>query len=1332
MMFRKNKGFAIAIICAGLVGAAMQVKALPNVTEGTGHSKHPALRTTAAACQPATATIDLDINNVRARLMTGGDMWWNIGTAKAAYEVPKGGGASSLFAGSCWIGGFDKQGQLKVAAQTYRQDGNDYWPGALDRSNTITTAQCASWDRFWKVNKSDILSFIALKASGGSTSGSQFDVINQWPAAGNSNVYDANGQILGLVSGRTYAPFVDKNGNGIYEPDQGDYPDINGDQFIWWVFNDVGNIKQQTQTASIGLEVQASAFAYSTNDALNDATFYNYHITNRGTNILDSAYITTWSDADLGYAFDDYIGCDTTRGLGILYNGKTIDGSGSAGEYGSHIPMVGVDFFKGPIRKITDPVTGKQKDSTLTMTVFDYYNNDFSNIGNPTNGVEIYNYMTGSIRKGQRFSNDFSGPGVNSTGFGKGPISRFVFTGNPETGSGEWSECVCQNVPGDRRFIHSSGPFTLNSGDVQDVTIGAVWVPNVGGCPNTSFKGIRAADDAAQALFDANFKTIEGPNAPRMVVRELNRKVVFYLLNDANSNNFREQYGYLDSPKYRVASTKAAKYVHAADSLYKFEGYRVFQLADGSVTPAQIYNSQGEVDPTKAVEVFECDIRNGVTRIINYTKRTDISDTTWVPQIKVNGKDSGIVHSFELTQDAFASGNDKTLVNYKSYYYVAIAYAYNNFSPFNAKHTDSTQELAYIESSHGQGGVPVPVDTVIPNPAYGNMGTVLNADYGSGVIIKRRSGTGNGGNILQLSQSSENEALSSQSGYISRYPTYVSGSSPVDVKVIDPVKVKPADWELYIDGALNTPNDKGIIPDSGSWTLVAKPTDGSLPDTIYSQVNLNILNEQIVEKYGISVNVKQVLRPGDDQPNGNGYITSDITFADPSNPWLAGVPDQAGTDPRNWMRSGNPGAGDTTIFCDFTISGAKYDSMLAYQYLLSNNSNTVSSWAPYSLGGVALYHTWLGQTNASACGWGVALKNTQPGLDSLYSVDLVFTNDKSKWSKCIVLEEQEDPALAENSVPKFGLRNHLGWTGNVDNYGTPIYDQDTNKVGTSWFPGYAINQETGERVNIVFGEDSWLKQENGADMIWDPTSTVLNSTGDIVFGGKHYIYLTNTRYDGDSINRIKLRGSTTLKSQVFRTFQWVGVPLLNSISHFLPLAQGEIPTETRIRIRVARPYAYYNPTDPNYLINRVNTPVAADADTLPNHGLPSYSFSTADLAPMPVNNNTDKNALLKRIQPVPNPYYGYAGYEASRLDTRVRIINLPAHASVNIYSLDGTLIRTLTKADPNVSYLDWDLRNSAGLQIASGMYLMDVKADGIGETVLRWFGALRPIDATQY
>src|SRR6185437_6112959 len=282
---------------------------------------------------------DLAINNVRARLMTGGDMWWNIGTASASYVVPANGNASSEFASSCWIGGFDKQGQLKVAAQTYRQDGNDYWPGALDANGTITKNDCSNWDQFWKVNKADINQFIQLKKSGGAPTSNQFPTIFNWPAVGNpgpnkTGIVGATGTPINLIPGRTYAPFVDVDGDGKYNPNNGDYPDIDGDQYIWWVFNDAGNNKLQSQTAAIGLEVQANSFAYSTNDALNDATFIDYKIYNRGPIELDSAYMAVWDDADLGWAFDDYIGCDTSRGLGIDYNGKTEDGSGQPGTYG--------------------------------------------------------------------------------------------------------------------------------------------------------------------------------------------------------------------------------------------------------------------------------------------------------------------------------------------------------------------------------------------------------------------------------------------------------------------------------------------------------------------------------------------------------------------------------------------------------------------------------------------------------------------------------------------------------------------------------------------------------------------------------------------------------------------------------------------------------------------------------------------------------------------------------------------------------------------------------------------------------------------------------------
>src|ERR1044072_293487 len=129
-MFENKMKLGFALTCLALTSAVVQSAARPNV--GTAQPPKKQLLKTAAQCDPATASIDLDINNVRAKLMTGGDMWWDIGIGEARYEIPKGTRKNSLFAGSVWVGGYDPQKNLKVAAQTYRQTGNDYWPGPLD------------------------------------------------------------------------------------------------------------------------------------------------------------------------------------------------------------------------------------------------------------------------------------------------------------------------------------------------------------------------------------------------------------------------------------------------------------------------------------------------------------------------------------------------------------------------------------------------------------------------------------------------------------------------------------------------------------------------------------------------------------------------------------------------------------------------------------------------------------------------------------------------------------------------------------------------------------------------------------------------------------------------------------------------------------------------------------------------------------------------------------------------------------------------------------------------------------------------------------------------
>ncbi|MCD4681340.1 MAG: T9SS type A sorting domain-containing protein, partial [Bacteroidales bacterium] len=183
------------------------------------------------------------------------------------------------------------------------------------------------------------------------------------------------------------------------------------------------------------------------------------------------------------------------------------------------------------------------------------------------------------------------------------------------------------------------------------------------------------------------------------------------------------------------------------------------------------------------------------------------------------------------------------------------------------------------------------------------------------------------------------------------------------------------------------------------------------------------------------------------------------------------------------------------------------------------------------------------------------------------------------------------------------------------------------------------------------------------------------------------------------------------RSKVFSNAMWVNIPISFDEENFLS-------NDVNIRIRIAKPYA------PNY---------ASKFDTAANpqnNNIPMYSFSTENIA---AQTNAGEAAVtaLDIINVVPNPYYGFSGYESDQLDNRVKITNLPEKCTITIYNVSGTIIRQFTKDDISTA-VDWDLKNQAGIPIAGGIYLIHVKANGVGEKVLKWFGALRPVDLNAF
>ena len=181
--------------------------------------------------------------------------------------------------------------------------------------------------------------------------------------------------------------------------------------------------------------------------------------------------------------------------------------------------------------------------------------------------------------------------------------------------------------------------------------------------------------DNGDTLFVFNSTPINGFNADTTIQ-----------LFDGNGNVVGTQYGFNTNPSYPVITT--INLGNKIDSIFndrmiRFQGYMIYQIKDATVTASDIFGEDGN---TKARLIAQCDIRdfdaigNPIGRIVNFEFDEELGFS--VPKVKVNGSNEGIIHSFNVKEDQFALG-DKRLVNHKKYYYMALAYGYNNYRNYD-------------------------------------------------------------------------------------------------------------------------------------------------------------------------------------------------------------------------------------------------------------------------------------------------------------------------------------------------------------------------------------------------------------------------------------------------------------------------------------------------------------------------------------------------------------------------------------------------------------------------------------------------------------------------
>jgi len=1416
---------AVAFCCMLIVNPVLAEE----VHKGSGTKSSNTIKATAAGCEPGAAYKYLDINNVRTIVYSYGNGWFAEGNP--SYEIPKGSKKTSMFSFSLWIGGIDINNNLKLAAYRYGQGvggnertKNDFYPGPLtiDGSAAIDAETCAKYDKLYMMTREEVQAYLAWWEN--QTEFPDYQIpksILDWPANGDKS----KGQAFYL------APFYDADGSGDYDPRLGDYPYydfanvlcpknlkpgqrverghlkngepddtlgilvdqvLKGDQTIWSVYNDKGNIHTETQGEPIGMEIRAQYFAFATNDEINNMTFYSFEIINRSTYILTGTYFSQWVDPDLGYAWDDYVGCDVKRGLGYCYNGKPIDGNGEIWAYGAHPPAVGVDFFQGPYMdpdnrdnpKFTGDcsiITSEYPLDQMAINGVNFgdgiidnerygmrrfvYHNNFGSVPDymtdPQYAPEYYLFLRGVWKDNSKM---VYGGNANTRAGGYGPECDFMFPGdsdpcnpNPWGTGGRtpngpiyWTEQTVPNPYSDRRFMQSAGPFTLQPGACNYVTVGIPWASSIAGTPWESVKLLQIVDDKCQNLFDNCFAVLSGPNAPDMTIEEIDKELILYLSNrktNDKGNNYQEKYVEYDP---NIPNPDTLAHNKRNDSLYRFEGYQIYQLKDATVSSADID------DNSKSRLVAQCDIQNGVSKLVNWIYDASLGGNKG--EIMVEGADKGVSHSFVITEDMFATG-DVRLVNHKQYYYVVIAYAYNNFKTYNPMYANALdgQTKPYL-----RGRTNITTYTAIPHIP---IGTLINSEYGEGPVITRIQGQGNGGRTIELSQESITKILSkppADSVYnkyggpdypIDYTPTYMVSQGPLKVEVIDPLNVVSGQFMVKFD-SMTSLNPTLVNPfmnaniKFGKWTLTDKTTGKSYradTTTVYPY-------EQLFLDLGLSLTISQVAYPGDTLRDGSVYETDGLLWApsaiysDSTKMWLSGVPDNdVPASVFNWIRSGTYRAGGNSDYYDWDMGANRaWDPNKNYQKIQMQlyGGNYGGTWAPYAL---------TAYNDQNPMGPAINSPSKKKGsINNLASVDVVLTTDRSKWTRCVVVEMCYDSNLAEGHARKYYVRNTPSVNANGEAGKTSsdvLYQSDyISPTGMSWFPGYAINLETGERLNIMFSENSWLVADNGRDMIWNPSSRIVDASGIPVFGGQQYIYIMGSAIidRGDKLFTFPAYDAgARIRSTLVRTsdnpnVDWATFVYASALYTAIPIAAPGmemywLSNDVTIKIRVGKPYQrYYSLPMPSGMMDTIDN----------NKYYPVYEFSTASIATG--KDNQDKSVSdLDLINVVPNPYYAYDDYERNQLDNRIKIVNLPSRCTVTIFDLSGTMIRQFIidktgipeprsstagiNTDSKTS-IDWDLKNFAGIPISGGVYLIHVKADNLGERTIKWFGILRPVD----
>ncbi len=399
----------------------------------------------------------IEANNIRTSATVKGQLFWNGDDINTFF--PKDSVTSTIFAGGLWFSGRDQNGSLHSAFTNYTS--SDFSPGPF----SAESMDLESWNHEWRISKSQINKLREDFLDGTIDRAVTIDLWT-YPGAGNPNFNLFGGQ---AVVPENTAPFVDLNNDGIYNILDGDYPQMKGDDMIWWVMSNKsngGNIGGEP----LEIEVKGILYAYGCdgNSTLYNSAFLHFEITNFSENEYSDIHIGTFMDYDVGCHLDDYIGTLVETNSVFGYNESVLD------EENGCTGTPSFEQGKIPLQSVTYLNTDMS------------YSMNFNNPGigepgtnPPADPDELHDFL-------QAIWPDGSHQTEGGNGYGGTVPVDFAFPGNPAN-SNEWSMCSEALEDNDRRMVMVAGPHTLSPDQMMDLDIGLLTHENIDyPCPDIS------------------------------------------------------------------------------------------------------------------------------------------------------------------------------------------------------------------------------------------------------------------------------------------------------------------------------------------------------------------------------------------------------------------------------------------------------------------------------------------------------------------------------------------------------------------------------------------------------------------------------------------------------------------------------------------------------------------------------------------------------------------------------------------------------------------------------------------------------------------------------